>query len=400
MGSNTPMELRSIRDEEGMPIIKNRYQRQKVLIAKVPQVMRLKKRSMHYYNPMTISFGPYHHGKPELQAAEKAQKLWHEANAYARSCYVIDSTGQYDDEKFAMMMLQDGCFCLYMIETLVRMREENLRMICGHLGFLTSGFIFPDMFLLENQLPFSLLQVLLSFNYQENEGLRIIKKFLKRGFSGKLWIGDDKEEAGDENEHPVPVHLLDLLQREISRCGFQNDQCSRFSNIWKSNWRRYHQDLTDYLESFHLANKLKESFRSITELKARGIHFKPSKSVSLRDVDFKSHYVYGMLTLPPTYLYYQSQIFYTNLVAFELFSAPYNDSAVTTYISFLNSLIDNAEDVLKELRSKRILIDDLGSDEEVLKMSKEIATYSTKNTEIYQVVRDGIENHYESKMKT
>ena len=89
-----------------------------------------------------------------------------------------------------------------------------------------------------------------------------------------------------------------------------------------------------------------------------------------------------MLTLPSTYLYYQSQIFYTNLIAFELFSAPYN-----------------AEDV-KELRSKRILIDDLGSDEEVLKMFKEIATYSTENTEIYQVVRDGIEKHYESKMKT
>lgn len=89
-----------------------------------------------------------------------------------------------------------------------------------------------------------------------------------------------------------------------------------------------------------------------------------------------------MPTLPPTYLYYQSQIFYTNLIAFELFSAPYN-----------------AEDV-KELRSKRILIDNLGSDEEVLKMFKEIATYSTENTEIYQVVRDGIEKHYESKMKT
>ena len=106
-----------------------------------------------------------------------------------------------------------------------------------------------------------------------------------------------------------------------------------------------------------------------------------------------------MPTLPPTYLYYQSQIFYTNLIAFELFSAPYNDLAVTTYISFLNPLIDNAEDV-KELRSKRILIDNLGSDEEVLKMFKEIATYSTENTEIYQVVRDGIEKQYESKMKT
>ena len=247
-------------------------------------------------------------------------------------------------------------------------------------------------------LHFTLLLVLLSFKYQENEGLRLIKKFLKMGFSGKLWIEVEKEEAGDEDEQP-PVHVLDLLQREISRCGFQNDQCSSYSHIWKSNWKRYHQDLTDYLESFRLANKLKESFRSVTELKARGIHFKPSKSVSLRDVDFKSHYVYGMLTLPPTFLYYQSQIFYTNLIAFELFSAPYNDLAVTTYISFLNSLIDNAEDV-KELRLKRILIDDLSSDEEVLKMFKEIATYWTENTEIYKEVREGIEKQYNSKMKT
>ena len=184
-------------------------------------------------------------------------------------CVVRTSLCLFNDEKFAIMMLQDGCLCLYMIETLVHMREENLRMICGHLGFLASGFIFPDMFLLENQIPFSLLQVLLSFKYQEYEGLRIIKKFLKMGFSGKFWIGVHKEVAGDENEQP-PVHLLDLLQREISRCGFQHDQCSRFSNIWKSNLRRYHQDLTDYLESFCLANKLKESFRSVTELKAGG----------------------------------------------------------------------------------------------------------------------------------
>ena len=33
-----------------------------------------------------------------------------EVNAYARSCYVIDSTDQYDDEKFAMMMLQDSAY--------------------------------------------------------------------------------------------------------------------------------------------------------------------------------------------------------------------------------------------------------------------------------------------------
>ena len=40
-------------------------------------------------------------------------------------------------------------------------------------------------------LHFTLLLVLLSFKYQENEGLRIIKKFLEMGFSGKLWIGDE-----------------------------------------------------------------------------------------------------------------------------------------------------------------------------------------------------------------
>ena len=49
-----------------------------------------------------------------------------------------------------------------------------------------------------------------------------------------------------------------------------------------------------------------------------------------------------------------------------------DDYAVTSYICFLGSLIDDADDV-KELRSRHILCNFLGSDEEVTRIFHEIA---------------------------
>ena len=52
-----------------------------------------------------------------------------------------------------------------------------------------------------------------------------------------------------------------------------------------------------------------------------------------------------------------------------------NDSAITSYISFLDSLIDEANDV-KMLRKAGILYNCLGSDEEVARVFNEIGTRS------------------------
>ena len=73
--------------------------------------------------------------------------------------------------------------------------------------------------------------------------------------------------------------------------------------------------------------------------------------------------------------------------------APDIDATVTSYISFMNSLIANPEDV-KALKSKRVILHGLSSDEEVFKMFKEISTTKyPHNRSIYQGVRQDIERH-------
>ncbi|RWR74675.1 UPF0481-like protein [Cinnamomum micranthum f. kanehirae] len=75
-----------------------------------------------------------------------------------------------------------------------------------------------------------------------------------------------------------------------------------------------------------------------------------------------------------------------------------SDHTVTSYICFLDSLIDHAEDV-KELRSKNILLNRLGSDEEVANLFNELANNLTPDTETYGDVMKEIEMHCKSHAK-
>jgi hypothetical protein len=75
-----------------------------------------------------------------------------------------------------------------------------------------------------------------------------------------------------------------------------------------------------------------------------------------------------------------------------------NDFGITSYISFLDSLIDEANDV-KLLRKAGVLYNCLGSDEEVAKLFNEIGTDLVPNTEIYSDVRSEIQKHYNNTLR-
>ncbi|XP_030963034.1 uncharacterized protein LOC115984205 isoform X2 [Quercus lobata] len=108
---------------------------------------------------------------------------------------------------------------------------------------------------------------------------------------------------------------------------------------------------------------------------------------------------YYKLKLPPLILTYDTTIVWKNLVAFELSTACETQIVITSYVNFLNALIANPDDV-KELRSKRILLNAAGSDEEMFKFFKEICTDSIQDNSIYRNVREDIEKHCRSKIRT
>ncbi|WMV58925.1 hypothetical protein MTR67_052310 [Solanum verrucosum] len=70
------------------------------------------------------------------------------------------------------------------------------------------------------------------------------------------------------------------------------------------------------------------------DLKAKGIHFRPSRIDSLKGVRFISHYYYGKLKLPCWYVSTYTKVFFMNMIANELCPNGPIDRVVVSYINF------------------------------------------------------------------
>ncbi|GMN55493.1 hypothetical protein TIFTF001_024619 [Ficus carica] len=124
-----------------------------------------------------------------------------------------------------------------------------------------------------------------------------------------------------------------------------------------------------------------QSFRSVQDLKAAGINLKPSKTCSVRDIKFSSLGFAAQLELPPLVVDDSMAPKFLNLIAYKM--CPDNIETkyeITSYISFLDSLIDYPNDV-KELRSANIPYNRLGCDDEVAQLFNEIAKDLVPNVE-------------------
>ncbi|CAI9779517.1 unnamed protein product [Fraxinus pennsylvanica] len=73
-----------------------------------------------------------------------------------------------------------------------------------------------------------------------------------------------------------------------------------------------------------------------------------------------------------------------------------SDYRITSYIWLMDSLIDNANDV-KELRKKRILVNNLGSDEHLAQLFNEIAIDLVPDLYVYADTMQQIEDHCQNK---
>ncbi|CAO2206022.1 unnamed protein product [Urochloa humidicola] len=130
-----------------------------------------------YIVPSVLAIGPYHHGLPHLQEMEEvkhvaAYRFCGDAGRStmevyqrilslagdARHCYATDdeAVARLSDADLAAMLLLDGCFLLQYIA------NSGAPMFAG--PNLTSGqAILKDMMLLENQIPWMVLDALTEF---------------------------------------------------------------------------------------------------------------------------------------------------------------------------------------------------------------------------------------------
>ncbi|KAG6641029.1 UPF0481 protein At3g47200-like [Carya illinoinensis] len=360
----------------------NAAQKASPKIQRVPLLLRDHQHFDKYFKPRIVAIGPIHHGEPKYKPAE-AYKL-RMANHFVqdsgakdeilydiveknieqlRKCFDEEVTKKYDDQALAWMLFVDGCAILQAIYY-VTTECKDFKIKFDHMAFGQQ-----DLLLLENQVPYKLLLDLMNSSAMKDRLRNSIDQFIKMHS-----MGLHEEEGTTE----TPIHLLDLLRTRI---------------IGKSQSPGRPMNKNTGGSSVDV-----QSYRNVQELRAAGIYVTPSKTGSLTTISFAKGYP-GYLLLSPIIIDDSTGPKFLNLIAYEMCPDFYNDFEIASYISFLDSLIDHASDVM-ELRNAGILHNLLGSDKEVAQLFNEIGTDLVPDPDAYGEVKAAIQSHYKTQWKT
>ncbi|KAK0596634.1 hypothetical protein LWI29_017577 [Acer saccharum] len=393
-------------------------------IQKIPFMLRDNDNFKKYLKPRVVSIGPYHAKDPNLQVTKRMklklaalfikyggidrdvlyEKIIEKISNF-KGCYAKKATKGYNDKELAWMFLVDGCALLhYMIicgSDEKKDRDDMLKQLKIKKDHM--AFVQQDVFLLDNQLPYELLELLMGLSNKQYELKHSLEKFILDSINAPpgLYEANQKNyQKADQKNYQAwiiprwkdkkPLHLLDLLRAILIQPDNEKDACHATIPMRE---RSQKQKFNDAL-TFKKKRLWHSSFRNIEELKAAGISLKPSETSSMKSISFSA----GTLKIPPIIVDDWTEAKLLNLAAYEMCPDFQNEFEVSTYIFFMDSLIDRAQDV-KELRQSGILHNALGSDKEVAKLFNRISTDLVPN-HIYEDVRKKIQSHCDNKWKT
>uniref|UniRef100_A0A2P2IZ48 Uncharacterized protein n=1 Tax=Rhizophora mucronata TaxID=61149 RepID=A0A2P2IZ48_RHIMU len=335
------------------------------------------------FEPRVMSIGPFHHDKTEelkhgeklkrklanhfisssgRQAEELHAPIFEKIHIIKRWYDEKEIMKPYDDVKeLSWLLFVDGCALLQYIRCHV---EETFHLLELDMKAHHINLGLQDLFMLENQLPFLVLRSLMD----ESELQPLICRFINEVAEFDL----DPERPETPQVEDIN-HLLEFLWRGFLK---QNANVKNKQEIvWCPSY-------------------------SATELKKVGIQLEPTEARSLRQTSFRSGFVFGKLEIPPIAIDEVEKTIFTNLIAFEMRLGFHYELVVTSYVCFLNSLIAHAEDVA-ELRSAKVLYNYLPiSDEEVVKIFREMTSNLIANPYVYCEVKKNIRNHFSRRRKT
>lgn len=378
------------------------------------------------YEPRVIAVGPLHHFNPNLKPAEKLKyklaKNFMDENGekeiqegYLKIKNQINDLTKYyenDDEAIklvsdkeedlAWIFFVDGCAMLHYMKCFTDQEKYQEHMKTFNINNHTLAFIHRDLLLLENQLPYEVLELLINSSKNASALREGIKEFIDQNMMTPIAPElNTPQQEGNINQNmktPVapeqtnqqqedkPHHLLDLLRKRLlapKRQQKASGFCKRLMDKYKINQKKTKTP----------------SFRNVKELQAAGIKLRPlgTQESRLTDASFSRMFCIGKLELHPFAIDDSTAPKLLNLVAYEMCPDFKNELEITSYVCFLDSLIDEPGDV-KELRDAGILKNAMGSDEEVARLFNEISTDLVPNPQVYTDVEQHIQDHCDNKL--
>lgn len=341
----------------------------KCCIYRIPR--NLRKISEKSYNPNLISIGPFNRGNPMFEAMEEQKLRYLERfiqrnknktledylsalmkwEKEARDCYVEIINLSSSD--FIEMLLLDGCFIIEFFLTWHGTTTDPTDRVFHRPAL--SHAVLRDLKLLENQIPFIILEILYALAFEDNEK---VPTFMNLTCECMFGLGKIPKQF----KKTKVVHLVDFL-RTYYLPPERKEICAE-----ELDW---------------------EFPDGISELYEAGVKLMVEKSDKFLEIKFEN----GVLHVPELMVenYTESQL--RNLVAFEQCHYP-RESFVVDYVLFLDSLIYDRKDV-DVLVNHGIILNSPGSSEDVYKLFSNISkgtTYS-RGTFYYADVCKQLNDH-------
>lgn len=353
-------------------------------IYRVPE--HLRELSNNAYIPWRVSIGPYHYNNPKFWVMEEHKleymkafinrasshtledyiKVVEELEPMARFCYADRTIGLIQSKQFVEMLLIDGCFIveflLRKIQKLAHVDMEPTRESYGQMyefvgsispfrpahdiifrSTRTSFEVRRDLILLENQLPYDVLERLYDLTFDRLD-----------------------EAHGQAHREKPPFY-------EVVYCALRTSMPS-ITTILESNQLRERINVSNVanLVSFlkiccrpfpaiyppdvalpvpiepaclcSLDGRDIKEFRvpSVTQLAKAGVHFRASQSPWL-SIDFAN----GVLELPALSIWHHTDTFFRNVMVYELYTEANHtrSTTISDYMCLMDDLINSKEDV-------------------------------------------------------
>lgn len=379
----------------------------KCWIHRVPRNLRKVKEDL--YIPQLISIGPFHYGKKELKAMDfykekymdelfkridepskrdeivsRIKEFIKDGSKEIRSRYA--GTIDLDEELFVKIILRDACFIIELFQRKDCKEESAMDYILSTPWLWKAVKV--DLLLLENQLPFSVLEQL----------YELLKPFLP---AVKVPLS------------PTARHMHPFLRLA---CSFFEDHI-----LTESDWKKF----ADLEEVKHLTNLLREFWLpkefikdksphqdvadrrylySATKLDKAGVTFKRAKKgKSLTDVKISRKpvlkFIPGIncmqLKLPQLKLENDTECLLRNVMALEQCLYP-NEDYICGYIALMDQLINTGEDV-EFLVERKILINLLGSSKEAARLFNGLCSQIPRYKSYYAYYYNELNTFYENR---
>ncbi|KAJ1700418.1 hypothetical protein LUZ63_000197 [Rhynchospora breviuscula] len=362
-------------------------------IFRAPFNIRQSKKIM--FEPSVISIGPYYLGRPHLRAMQ--EKKWRFLQSFldhggcqiedcvskikklerrAVSCY--SETFKMESNDFIEMMVLDGCFIVEFFHKYIIAKDHK----AINEGWI-SLIIENDLILLENQIPFFIIEELHGFLENPLDFAEIARILTRQ----KIPIKAPSQQKIHHLLHlchcyavPVPDNPSHLMQNVVSLPGQPSDATQNAVSA------KLHSDgmqitaseqnlppsfvcirgIILFLKTFWHKKAEKEEREGMTipcatELVEAGVKFKKlEQSDELTKITFQS----GILWIPRLQIDDSIRPLFMNLIALEQCMSLQVPNHFSTYIMFMDKLVNTRHDV-RILRDKGILNNMLASEEDV-----------------------------------